>query len=283
MSPSTRSTMRSFAFVAALAFGSVPMVACGSDDSSSASDVEAAVRATFADESAGDAEAFVAHWTDRGLDQFDVGTREEILSGESEIGGGDGEILKFVETAVKGKAASATLDSRFELTVVRLRFDLIRQGGKWLVDGFEFLGGPPPAPGASVIAVKAFDYGYELSQTKVSGLFAFALQNAGAEPHEITLFRIPEKITVSAAKEALKGVDGGSFEGVPSGYAVAGHVAYIQPGEEQNVIFAKPLEKGRYVLACFILAGGVDDQGQPKTPAAGPHIERGMIAELIVE
>jgi hypothetical protein len=275
--------------------------ACGDDDDDATTDatattaeslgadeqaVQEVIRADIRYENAKDIDAFLAQWTDKGLESYDQGTREEILAGEHHIGEDTLGDPDFVETTVTGDTATATLDAGVGVGVFRVKFSLIREAGKWLLDGFEFIGSPPPGPGETVLDVKAVDYGYDFDASDTaSGQFAIKFENTGKEAHEITLFRIPDDAAVGDAKTALEGIDGGELDPatVPNGYEVVGHLTYAEPGQSVDFKFAEPLEEGHYAFVCYIPEGGLDDEtGDPVTPNAKPHVSLGMIADLSV-
>jgi hypothetical protein len=240
--------------------------------------------ASSAAEGAGDAAAFVVLWTDRGLEQYGLGTREEILA--NGIGGDErpGELVGEPTVTVTGDDASVTADIIAGIGVYRIGFALVRDGDGWLVDGFEFQGGAPAPDGVPVVKVTAVDFAFGFDRDALtSGEFALNFDNAGTQQHEMALFRVPNEATVADAGAALTGVDGSSYEGVPPGYEVVAHVAYAEPGESTSFTFAEPLPAGHYVFVCFLPVGGFDlETGEAVVPGAEPHIARGMIADFTV-
>jgi hypothetical protein len=257
-----------------------PVAACGTHQEAM---VPTTIRRSVAAENAGDAKRFVALWTDTGLAAYGLGTRQEILSGKSHIGEDKIEDVTFVATSVTGPKATTTVESTVELGRNRLRFPLMRTGGTWLIDGFEYLGAAPPPPGTPTVSVTASEYAYQVDTTKLrSGRVALSFANVGKEGHEMTLFRVPEGVSKPDLISALKDVNGKTFEGVPAGYSVAGHLLYAEPGPAQPFTFAKPLTAGRYAFVCYVPVGGFNDKGEPNNPGAPPHMAQGMLTDFTV-
>lgn len=244
------------------------------------------IEASVAAENAKDVDAFLALWTDAGLEQYDSGTREELEADASDFGQDTIEIVDIPEVEVDGDAATAvvhaTVDSEtsFAVPLYEVEFAAIREGDAWLLDGFEFKGGAPITGDVPTVDVTAIDYGFQISPMETTGDFAIRFENAGEEQHEISLFLGPDGVDAGTARDDLKDVDGESLENVPDGYEGT-HIAFAEAGESYDLTFAAPLEPGTYVLACYIPKGGFGEEG-PVDPEGAPHIELGMIDTLTV-
>lgn len=277
--------------------GALLLSACGRDEAGidregattktdSKQQVEQAIRDSIEAENEKDVDAFLALWTDKGLKDYDVGSREDLKAGKSENFGREKiNIVALQETEVEGKKAQSTVDAevgepKFAQTIERVKMALINRDGKWLIDGFQFLGGPPAAAGTASIDVDGTEYAFALSAAEISGKFAMRFKNSGKEPHEITMFKGPDGVSLAAAKAALEKVDGQNMENVPAGYQ-AEHVSFAEPGKTSNVAFSGPLPAGTYFLACYIPEGGFNENG-PVNPNGKPHIALGMISMLKV-
>lgn len=277
------------------------LTACGDDDTNATDTGGAstsAAPATEADEAAiidvltashtaelaGDGAAFVAHWTDRGLEQYGLGTREEILAqGLQEDR--PGEVVGDPDITVTGDEATVAVNIESGIGLYRIDLALIRDGDSWLLDGLEFLGGSAAPPGMPVVDVRAVDFAFGFDRSQLaSGNFSLDFENTGTQQHEMALFRVPDAATVAEAATALATVDGSSYEGVPTGYAAIEHLAYAEPGQNTTFTLARPLDAGHYVLVCYIPDGGLDpESGQPVDPQGLPHIAKGMIADFTVD
>ena len=264
--------------------------ACGDDDASGGgASLEDQVRASVGAENAGDADAFLDLWTDDGLAEYDSGTREEIASGESEnFGISRLNLIEVGEAEIDGDEGRVVVDATVEedpkpfvQTVFRVAFKGIRTGETWKLNGFEFVGSPPPSDEAEVVAVTAVEYAFQLDRTTVpAGEVGFRFVNEGEEPHEITLYRASGEVSADEATAALGEVDGGDFSGLPDGYEVA-HIGFAEPGQPaSDISFSEDLKAGNYVLTCYIPQGSTGDEGEGD---GIPHIQLGMLSLLTVE
>ena len=261
------------------------LAACsgGHGQAADAQAVQDTVRRSIDAENAGDVKAFLALWTDDGLRSYDAGSRSDIESGKAALGVDKTDVADFASTTVKGRDAEVIVDTRVELGLYRLRFDLLRKGDQWLMNGFGFLGPTPPPASQKVVTVKAVEYGYDVDRAALaSGDFAVSLANGGQEQHEISVVALPAAVTTAEAVLALRGVHGRDFSGMPVGYQAVGHLAYVQPGDTGVFTLAAKLTPGHYAFVCFLPVGGVDDLGNPKVANADSHVARGMLADFTV-
>lgn len=249
--------------------------------------VEATIRKSVAAENAKDADTFLPLWTDKGLKDYDVGSRQDVKSGSSENFGSDRVMpVKFSRTSISGDTASSTVDAlvgehKFAKPLFRVKIALVRQGEKWRIDGFEFLGGPPPPAGATVVDVEAVDYAFAVQPGQAPGNLAFKFTNTGKEHHEMSFFKAPPGVDATAAKGALENIDGRELRPLPAGYE-AEHLTFAEPGKSVDVSFAEPIGAGNYYLVCYVPQGGFTEEGQPKNPQGTPHVKLGMISQLSV-
>ena len=255
----------------------------GRDNAAEVRRVEDTVRRSIEAENAGDTSTFLSLWTDNGLRSYDAGTRDELLSGQATLGREHTELRGFGDTLVKRDQAVTTIDGRVELGLYRSRFDLVRRQGRWLVDGFRFLGPTPPAAGARVVEVTAVEYGYGVDAAALAaGDFAIRFVNTGKEQHEISVVSLPSDATMATAVLALGGANGLDPATLPAGYTALGHLAYAQPGESTTYTLAQPLAPGRYALVCFLPVGGVNDLGRAQVPGSESHAALGMLTPFTV-
>jgi hypothetical protein len=263
----------------------VTLVACrgGHDEATDARSVQDTVKRSIDAENAGDGPAFAALWTDDGLRAYDAGSRDEIESGATALGAEKTELRNFVETSIDGDEAVATVDGRVEIGLYRMRFDLIRRGSGWRIDGFKFLGATPPPPGLPVIDVRAVDYGVDVDRAALSsGEFGLHFVNAGQEQHEISIISVPAGLSTADIVFALKTANAAGLAGLPAGYGPVGHLAFEAPGTSGEYTLAARLPPGPYALACFLPVGGLDDFGSAKVPGSEPHVARGMVSPFTV-
>ncbi|MEA2901196.1 MAG: hypothetical protein QOH36_1083 [Actinomycetota bacterium] len=273
-------------FAVVLAVAALGFTACGKDskDSSASAqkDIEARISSLAKAEQDKDATTFLAGVTDTGLEAFDEGTREEIKSGGGSFGQDPPGDPVFVSTKVDGSKATTVADFPVGVSIFRVSFDLVDQDGKWLVDGVDFIGGPPPSPGQSVLDITAADYAFTIADpSRATGDFAIKFSNTGTEAHEMTLFELPAGKTAADAKVDLADVAGDTLENVPAPYKLVDHLTFGLPGESSDFRFAEQQAPGRYVIACFI-PQGVKSEADFATAQGPPHIQLGMVAELTI-
>ena len=278
----------SVSVVLLLALGACVSVDTAKDDNGGdeAKTVEDTVRRSQQAENAGDADEFLALWTDKGLEAYDVGSREEIQKDEAELGSEKIEILGFSDTKVNGdKATTVARATPEEFQVAKVlyqgTFSLVKEDGEWLIDGFDFEGSPPPDEGSPVVGINAVEYGFTLDTADFGRDAAFRFTNSGTQQHELVLYKGPDTVDIGTAKTALENVDGSELNNIPPGYQVD-HVGFAEPGEAVDVTFAEPLPAGTYVIACYIPDGGFNEQFEPVNPDGNPHIQLGMINKFTV-
>lgn len=241
------------------------------------------MRRAITAENGGDVRTFLDLWTDDGLRSYDAGSRSDIQSGKARLGVDHTDVRTFASVTVKGSKAQAVVDGAVEIGLYRSRFDLVRKGGKWRMDGFRFQGPTPPPAGAKVVPVGAVEYGYDVDPAALSsGDAAVAFSDKGKEQHEISVLAIPPDATTADAVLALKAYKGGDPGGLPASYSYLGHLAFELPGTSGSYTLARKLTPGRYAFACFLPVGGLDDTGNAKVPDADSHVARGMIAPFTV-
>jgi len=249
--------------------------------------IEQTVRDSFEAENARDVRAFAALWTNEGLEQYDVGTREDLEAGRNpDFGREQVTIIDFAETEADGDEGSTTVDvisgaSDVAKPVFRVRFAAIERDGRWLLNGFEFVGSPPAPEGTEILEIGAIDYAFVLDRKEVPGEVAFSFSNTGQEAHEIALFKGPDGTDIGTAKAALENLDGSELDNVPEGYRVD-HVAFADARSNTDITFAEPLPAGDYFLVCYIPQGGFTEEGEPVNPEGTPHVQLGMINTFTV-
>jgi plastocyanin len=114
--------------------------------------------------------------------------------------------------------------------------------------------------------IEAVDYGFE-GEGLAAGSTEVAFENTGAQPHHIVYMPLKGDATAADVETFFKSEKGKP----PFDQEESKNTAVIEGGETQLVNLE--LEKGRYVLLCFI----TDRKGGP------PHVAKGMIDEVEVE
>lgn len=142
--------------------------------------------------------------------------------------------------------------------------------------------------GYSSLDVQGMDYAYEgVPETLEAGTYGITFENAGAEVHEMVMFRLAED---AGTVEELLELPDDQLE-----QQLTFVTAAFAPPNEQDVTFVRLEEPGRYALVCFIPQGTtsleqLEEEPPPgETPApdasppAPPHVALGMSQELTVE
>jgi plastocyanin len=118
--------------------------------------------------------------------------------------------------------------------------------------------------GVEQIVVKAVEYAFQgMPETLQAGRVAIRLENAGTEPHQMSIVRITTDATVEELlllpeKEANRQIE------------EAGNL-FARPGDSQRRVL--DLAPGDYGYVCFVSTKASD----------GPHAFHGMVGEFTVE
>jgi hypothetical protein len=252
------------AFVAACG-----VVACGESDETGS--VEDAVRSAVRTYNAGDVDGFLALHTDQAIED-EYGLPRDLAAPRIAefIGQPPIELRSLSNTTVDGNRATTEFERTQGKVVVRERVDLVKDG-EWKLDGFEDRPVEIPASVTPVdIAMGEFAFAMDSSAVR-NGNIALAVQNSGEQDHEAVIARIEEDANLDElVPEIAESADGETPEGVEE---IVAFGAY-EPGETGNVVFAEPLEPGRYAVLCFF--PDVTD------PEHTPHALKGMFAEFTV-
>jgi hypothetical protein len=258
--------MLSVALAALLAFA-----ACASDeDGGGAPDPaadEEAVRETILSAveawNGKDADGFLDLVTDNYIQAVFNGTREEAEQALPQlIGEPPFEDVTVSNIDVSGDGATAEFASRIGNVLSRDEESLVRDGDSWLLDSEAPLVVEIPASTATVEVVgREFAFDFDASQVS-NGDIAFSFSNGGGEPHFLFLAKIPEDLDV---EQAL----GSQVQ--PEGIEDIGRTDTLEAGGETTMVFAQPLEPGRYAMFCFI-----------ETADGTPHANQGMWADFTV-
>ena len=113
------------------------------------------------------------------------------------------------------------------------------------------------APRSSVV-IRLVDYAFSISAPLTAGRHLIRVENAGAEPHEVSLLKLAPGKTRQDAEAWVQNPDG-----PPPGGSVGGISSLAA---DQEAYFEVGLTPGDYVLLCFVTA-----------PDGRPHTAHGMI------
>jgi hypothetical protein len=259
-------------------------LACGDsdgDDSSSANgapaasrseetvaELEQTLKSTLEAYSSGDTQAFLAHWTDDGLqDAFDA-SRDKISSSPERFFGGPPLRLIAVSrfnAKVDDDKASTEAELALGKSLKFQRFHFAREAEAWKIDEVEDLKVTVPR-GTATADVDLDEYSFEFDVGKIkSGNIAFETKNIGAQPHELVVVRMAPGATLL---QFLESPD------LPPGSEFIGMVGPLGPDKEANLVFTEALSPGKYAFVCFL--PDTDD------PAGTPHALKGMATEVVI-
>ena len=240
-------------------------------------EIEQAVRDAVDAYNAGDAEGFFGSMTDEGvasfLSLFGLPT-DDLEAAKQEAAPFIGEDPLTIQelTVTDSSEDSATVETIAETTSILEgdRFELVRENDEWLITGLElFVVSPEIESDYTTVDVQLVEFGFVISgnATFDAGNIAFALENAGQQPHEAFLVRVEEGVDLQEALQA---------EGEPEGIEPIGGVFNVNPGDSYNMVLTNELEAGRYALVCFL-------PDLNEGPEGTPHAFKGMVREITIE
>ena len=122
------------------------------------------------------------------------------------------------------------------------------------------------APKADVV-MQLMDYAFGLDTPLTAGRHMIRVQNAGSEPHEVSVLKLADGKTVEDVQAWMQNPGQAPLEDIVS---VAGGVTSFVPGAE--IYFEVDLTPGEYVLLCVVTA-----------PDGRSHMEHGMIQQIRVD
>lgn len=196
------------------------------------------------------------------LEQFGTENPYDVLAagGLEEIAFGDfstGAVYTYED-------GSVSVDVQYDQTdyqVVGERWFFTGAPGSWVLDSLAPI--TPDVDGdTAVVGVTLSDYAFEFNVAQIvqPEVLMLHLMNAGAEPHEMVIFRGSDTVTVDNVIA--------DAEGTLSTAEFIGALEVPTPGEQADLALVG-LEPGKYVVVCFI------------TDANGtPHFLEGMVGEF---
>ena len=224
-----------------------------------------------------DLDGFVANFTEKGLISSFGEPGKSLAEAKASLQGFfASQPLKnptFSQERISGDVG--TMDAVFQLgpTLLHSKFTLARAGAGWKLDG-EASDLPVDVPaGASKINVDLNEFAFGVDPSGIAeakGQFALVANNVGKQGHELAISRIPAGVVVADLLKQFASAPNGEVAGVSF---IAGTGA--DPGQQRNLVFAEPLERGRYLLICF----------RPDTaegPEGTPHAMKGMVKDFTI-
>lgn len=219
---------------------------------------------------AGDVEAFLAHWTEAGLQSEFGATADQIRANPavffaSPVGGI--QIGEFRDVQEGDESASVEFEFIFGRMLTLQRYDLVNQDGRWQIDATAEVDIDVP-DGVQAVSVDLEEFAFAFDAGEVGdGNVAFQVENIGEQSHELVMLQVPEGLTV----EELLALEGNEL---PEGIEIVGSIGPFLPGEGGNMVFSQPLAAGSYMFLCFL-----PNEGDPQ---GAPHLLEGMTATFQV-
>ena len=240
----------------------------GQGNPAAAGNVESSVRSAADAWNNKDLDRFLVGWTDNGLKQEFGVTHEEAGEALSpRMGELNIDVRKMSNTNVNGNTATTDAEFIFGSTVQPERLSLVKEGDAWKIDGTEPLRAEVPG-GVTAVDVKMSEFTFGFDRSSITdGNVAFRVENIGMQPHELVLIKIDEDFDLQKALQS---------PGEPEGLEFVGAIGPLETGEQNNLVFARKLQLGRYAMVCFM--PDINDQQQHT-----PHLLKGMIVEFAVE
>jgi len=290
-SSSVRRWLR-FAAAGVLLAGAAAFVACSDDDDDEADNPTPVATQAATEEASADEQAIqqvfvdaIARWNAKDLDGFltfltDAGVISSFGDESSSLDEAKANLASFLGTvevgspefsnvSVSGDTGSMDAVFGFGPVLQHSKFGLVKVGPDWKLNSEESNLPVDVPAGATKIEVDMNEFAFGTDVTAIAGatgVFALEAKNVGKQPHMLALARVPADANI---EELLKQEDSPDVE------FIAG-VDDVAPGSSKNLVFAKPLDAGRYVMICFLPD---TDEGEEGTP----HFMKGMLKEFTVE
>ena len=216
-------------------------------------------------------DAYLASWTDKGLQEGFAVSRDEALQYLTEsIGEPLIEFRNVSGVELTDSGATFEVDFVDGAVVKHSRLSIIDQGKGPQIDGIEYLDTPIPE-GTTAVDLGLREFAFDFDANAIgNGNIAFKVRNAGKQQHEAVLVNVPEGVDVAAAYQQAF-----DSETEPQGFETIAYGGPFDPGATSSLVFTEVLAPGRYALVCFFPDS--DD------PEGTPHAFKGMIGGFTIE
>ena len=126
--------------------------------------------------------------------------------------------------------------------------------------------------GTTLGPIDANEFAFGVDTSAINGNVAFEFSNVGKQHHEMGLAKIQADANIDdLLQRAAASPDGSPPEGAEF---IAGTSA--DPGDTTNIVFAQPLEPGRYIMVCFV-------PDETEAEDGTPHALKGMVKEFTIK
>lgn len=281
-----------FAAAGVLLTGAAAFVACSDDKDDEAGDTTPVATQAATEEASGDEKVIeqvfinaIERWNAKDLDGFltfltDAGVISSFGEGSNSLDEAKANLTNFFGTvelgtpefsdvSVSGDTGSMDAVFGFGPVLLHSKFGLVKVGPDWKLNSEESNLPVDVPTGATTIEVDLNEFAFGTDVTAIAGatgVFALEAKNVGKQTHMLALARVPAGANI---EELLKQEDSPDVEFIAA-------VDDVAPGTSKSLVFAKPLDAGRYVMVCFLPD---TDEGEDGTP----HVFKGMLKEFTVE
>ncbi|HEV8574515.1 MAG TPA: hypothetical protein VGR43_07380 [Dehalococcoidia bacterium] len=181
------------------------------------------------------------------------------------------EVRDLSNALVSGSTATVDFEHTEGKRLVLERVTLTKAGEEWKLDGFEALPIAIPSS-ATTVAVEASEFAFTVDDAGIDdGEVALEIRNVGRQDHQVIVARLDPDASLESLVLAIAAAPPNT---TPEGVSEIVAFNTYKPGESGNIVFAEPLQAGRYGLFCFF--PDVTDAEMT------PHALKGMYAELTV-
>lgn len=233
--------------------------------SADATAIETTILTAGSKASAGDAEGFLSHFTDKGVVET-FGFPRDVVLEQLSSGRPLAPIGNIHDIVVEGDTATAIFDTdATDKVATESQFSFVRDGEAWLIDGRRFL----DVRNETTVDVEVAEFSFVVDPAATLGPdTSFRVSNKGAQLHELALALIPADADILEILQS---------EETPEGVEFIGTLQPLAAGEAGIMSFTEPLGPGRYAMICFF----------PNTDAAlgdvgTPHALLGMVNEFTI-
>lgn len=241
-------------------------MACGGDngDDPDSLAVESSIRGMIDAWNQQDAEAFTSHWTSSALqDRFGASDSQIQEQPQEFLGEPQRVIREISDVSVRAGSGFARADIEAGRAVHSERYILVQQAGEWVIEAADQV--EPDLDGATMLEVEMTDSAFQFDASAIEdGDLAFQAENMGTQPHELTLWQVPDGFDLDAAL-----AEGSQ---TPTGVELIGSTGPVAPEVTGWFALIEPLPPGRYVMLCLLPDTAATDETT--------HAAQGMVAEF---
>ena len=228
-------------------------------------EVTKALNEELAAEKSGNADAYLAHVTDKWLKMMGY-TREKVKADPSLFQSDDPITIEQVR--VRGDKASVDITGIEGGLDYQPYVNVVKQDGTWKLDEIHIKSPASIPSGAKTAKMDLADFSFAFNPKDITSqqVTVLRLDNKGKQPHMVGLLKLPANADFQALLRSDQEMPGVEFIGV----------AYLlNAGEKADVVVKEKLSSGRYAFVCYV--PDLDD------PESTPHAFKGMATDFKVD